>query len=142
MLSQTKLSQTKPMLTDMLLKDARAVQKLSYSPYSKFRVGAAIVSEDSTIHVGCNVENVSYPLSQCAEASAISAMIAAGSTQISEVLILSPNNDYCPPCGGCRQKIREFATADTLVHMANQDGEIKTVLIGELLPFAFESNTA
>lgn len=134
--------QNKTLATETLLNDAREVQKLSYSPYSKFRVGAAILSEDSTIHVGCNVENVSYPLSQCAEASAISAMIASGSSKISEVLIISPNNDFCPPCGGCRQKIREFSTVDTLVHLANQEGQIKTLLIGELLPLAFESNTA
>lgn len=136
------MSQTKTITTETLLKNARAVQKLSYSPYSKFRVGAAILSEDSAIHVGCNVENVSYPLGQCAEASAISAMITAGARQISEVLILSPNNDYCPPCGGCRQKISEFASADTLVHMANQDGQIKTLSLAELLPLAFESNSA
>lgn len=139
---QTKLLHTKSLHTETLLKKARAVQKLSYSPYSNFQVGAAISAENSSVHVGCNVENVSYPLGQCAEASAISAMIAAGSKKISEVLILSPNSDFCPPCGGCRQKIREFATADTLVHMANQEGQIKTVLLGELLPLAFESNKA
>lgn len=113
------------------------VQKKSYSPYSKFKVGAAILADDGQTYGGCNVENVSYPLGQCAEASAISAMISNGATKIQQVLIASPNKDYCPPCGGCRQKIREFADADTMVHLMTSDGKSKSMTLGELLPMAF-----
>lgn len=112
---------------------------MSHSPYSNFKVGAAILSDDQRTYVGCNVENVAYPLGQCAEAGAISAMIADGAKHIKEILVVSPNHDFCPPCGGCRQKISEFSGPKTLVHMANCDGEITTVSMKELLPFAFDN---
>lgn len=124
--------------TETLLDVARRAQQNSYSPYSNFKVGAAIVADNAKTYSGCNVENASYPLGQCAEASAISAMINDGGRTISEVLIASPNDQFCPPCGGCRQKIKEFATPETVVHMATQTGEIKTVSFKDLLPFAFD----
>ena len=124
--------------TEKLLDLARRAQQNSYSPYSNFKVGAAIVADNSLAYSGCNVENASYPLGQCAEASAISAMINDGGHKISEVLIASPNDQFCPPCGGCRQKIKEFATPETLVHMATNKGEVKTVPFKDLLPFAFD----
>ncbi|WP_404828125.1 cytidine deaminase [Fluctibacter corallii] len=124
--------------TQHLLDAALAAQKNSYSPYSNFKVGAAILANDNTTYHGCNVENASYPLGQCAEAGAISSMVASGATKIEQVLIASPNNAFCPPCGGCRQKIKEFASESTLVHMATQDGQIKTVPFKDLLPLAFE----
>lgn len=133
------LSESKIIDVNTLLEHASEAQKHSYSPYSNFKVGAAILSNDANVYSGCNVENVSYPLGQCAEASAISAMVAKGSTKIAEILIMSPNDEFCPPCGGCRQKIKEFSTANTLVHMANKTGDIKTVSIAQLLPFAFDS---
>ena len=116
---------------------ATKAQSKAYAPYSQFKVGAAIIDDNKHHHAGCNVENASYPLGQCAEAGAISSMVASGNQSISEILILSPNNDFCPPCGGCRQKIAEFANEDTLVHLAKQNGEVKTVNFAELLPLAF-----
>ena len=121
-----------------LLALARAAQKNAYAPYSGFCVGSAILADDNQTYTGCNVENVAYPLGQCAEAGAISAMILAGGIHIKEVLVASPNQEYCPPCGGCRQKIFEFSDQDTLVHMATSDGNIKTVTMNELLPLAFK----
>ena len=121
-----------------LFEAAKKAQSNSYSPYSNFKVGAAVLAEDESTYVGCNVENASYPLGQCAEASAISSMICSGSKSIKEVMIVSPNEDFCPPCGGCRQKIREFAGADTVVHMATSSGKIKSVPLTDLLPLAFE----
>ncbi len=121
----------------MLLAMASKAQKNAHAPYSNFRVGAAIVDEQGQLHASCNVENASYPLGQCAEAGAISAMVSHGSKQIKQILIISPNDDFCPPCGGCRQKIAEFANADTQVHLATQQGDIKSVKMQELLPFAF-----
>ncbi len=116
---------------------ATKAQKNAHAPYSNFHVGAAILDENAQHHGGCNVENAAYPLGQCAEAGAISAMIASGGKQIKQILIASPNNDFCPPCGGCRQKIAEFANAQTEVHLATQDGQIKTVKFETLLPLAF-----
>lgn len=116
---------------------ATKAQSKAYAPYSQFKVGAAIIDDNEHHHACCNVENASYPLGQCAEAGAISSMVASGSQSISEILILSPNNDFCPPCGGCRQKIAEFANEETLVHLAKQNGEVKTVNFAELLPLAF-----
>ena len=121
----------------MLLTLATQAQKNAHAPYSNFYVGAAILDENAQHHASCNVENAAYPLGQCAEAGAISAMIASGGKQIKQILIASPNNDFCPPCGGCRQKIAEFANAQTEVHLATQDGQIKTVKFETLLPLAF-----
>lgn len=121
----------------MLLALATKAQKNAHAPYSNFHVGAAILDENAQHHACCNVENAAYPLGQCAEAGAISAMIAAGSKQIKQILIISPNDNFCPPCGGCRQKIAEFANAETEVHMATKSGDIKTVKFTELLPLAF-----
>jgi cytidine deaminase len=121
----------------MLLALASKAQKNAHAPYSNFHVGAAILDENAQLHASCNVENAAYPLGQCAEAGAISTMIASGSKQIKQILIASPNDDFCPPCGGCRQKIAEFADAQTEVHMATKNGEIKTVIFTELLPLAF-----
>ncbi|MGS2719585.1 cytidine deaminase [Paraglaciecola aestuariivivens] len=121
----------------ILLAMASKAQKNAHAPYSKFHVGAAILDEQGQLHASCNVENASYPLGQCAEAGAISAMVAHGSKQIKQILIISPNDDFCPPCGGCRQKIAEFANADTQVHLTTQSGQIKTVNMDTLLPLAF-----
>jgi cytidine deaminase len=121
----------------MLLALAIKAQKNAHAPYSNFQVGAAILDENAQHHASCNVENAAYPLGQCAEAGAISAMIASGSKQIKHILIASPNNNFCPPCGGCRQKIAEFADTQTEVHLATKSGEIKTLKFTDLLPLAF-----
>lgn len=121
----------------MLLALASKAQKNAHAPYSNFYVGAAILDENGQLHASCNVENAAYPLGQCAEAGAISSMVASGSKQIKQILIVSPNDDFCSPCGGCRQKIAEFANSQTEVHMATKKGEIKTVTFSELLPLAF-----
>ena len=120
------------------LKDAALkAQKNAYAPYSKFRVGAAIVAEDGNVYCGCNVENAAFPQGQCAEASAIGTMITAGATQIKQILVASPNDDYCYPCGGCRQKIAEFASADTPVFMLTASGECTETTVSELLPHSY-----
>jgi cytidine deaminase len=121
----------------ILLALATKAQKNAHAPYSHFYVGAAILDENAQHHASCNVENAAYPLGQCAEAGAISAMIASGSKHIKHILIASPNDDFCPPCGGCRQKIAEFADAQTEVHLATKSGALKTVKFTELLPLAF-----
>lgn len=123
-----------------LIEAAKSVQSRAHAPYSKFKVGAVIIADDEQQYVGCNVENAAYPLGQCAEAGAISSMIANGAKQIKEILVIGPTDELCSPCGGCRQKISEFATADTKVHMATQAGDVTTVTIAELLPYAFDKS--
>jgi homotetrameric cytidine deaminase len=123
---------------DELMRAADEVMRSAYAPYSQFRVGAALRAPDGSIHVGSNVENASYPQGQCAETSAIGALIAAGHTRIVEVAVTAERMDICPPCGGCRQRLAEFASANTPVHLGRPDGPRQTTTIGELLPLAFE----
>ena len=98
-----------------LLKAATDVRLRAYAPYSRFKVGAAIRSVEGHVHIGCNVENVAYPEGTCAEAGAIAAMIAAGDSKIGEICVIADSPDPVPPCGGCRQKIAEFAAQDVVV---------------------------
>ena len=121
-----------------LLRAAEAVMREAYAPYSEFPVGAALRAADGSIHVGANIENASYPQGQCAETSAIGALHAAGHTHIAEVAVVAEKLDVCPPCGGCRQRLAEFASADTLVHLGRPGGQRVTTTVGELLPLAFE----
>ena len=115
-----------------LLDAARAVMAHAHVPYSHFPVGAALRGAGGGIHVGTNVENAAYPQSQCAEASAIGNMVAAGETRITAIAVVAQNVDVCPPCGGCRQRLSEFAGPDTPVYMGSQ-----TTTLGELLPASF-----
>ena len=124
--------------SDYLMRAADEVMRTAYAPYSKFPVGVALRAPDGSIHVGSNVENSSYPQGQCAETSAIGALIAAGHTRITEVAVTAERMDICPPCGGCRQRLAEFASADTPVHLGRPGGPRETTTIGELLPLAFE----
>lgn len=121
-----------------LLTAAACVQKKAYAPYSSFQVGAALLAEDGCIYSGCNVENAAYPLGQCAEAGAIADMVKAGNRKIKKIMIMSPTDESCPPCGGCRQKIQEFSDPDTEILMADQTGNVSSITMSELLPFAFE----
>ena len=120
-----------------LLAKAKLAQQHAHAPYSNFQVGAAVLDDCVDIYSGCNVENAAYPLGQCAEATAIGNMVVNGGKKIREIMIVSPNADFCPPCGGCRQKIAEFADRHTLVHLATSQGELKTYTFSEFLPMAF-----
>ena len=120
-----------------LIAAATAARANAYAPYSRFAVGAAIRAEDGSLHVGANVDNAAYPQGQCAEASAIGAMIAAGRRRIGEMVVLADGAALCTPCGGCRQRIREFADAGTNIHLCGPEGLRRTITLGELLPFAF-----
>ena len=110
----------------------------AYAPYSKFKVGACILSTTDNLYIGCNVENISYPVGTCAEAGAISAMIASGDNKIKEILIYASSDELITPCGACRQRIAEFGDASTLIHLANASGIQQTTTIGELLPKSFK----
>lgn len=116
---------------------ARAAHANAYAPYSKFRVGAAVRATSGRVYAGCNVENAAYPQGWCAEASAIAAMITAGDRHIDEVLVICDGDLLGTCCGGCRQKLREFADLTTLVHSAGVEGLRGTFTLGELLPESF-----
>jgi len=123
-----------------LLDDARAIRERAHAPYSNFKVGAAIRAASGRIYTGVNVENASYPEGTCAEAGAIAAMVAGGDTQIAEVAVIADCPDPVPPCGGCRQRISEFAGPEVPVTMATTAGATLTRTMGELLPGAFVSS--
>ena len=109
----------------------------AYAPYSNFSVGAAILSESDKLFGGCNVENAAYPEGTCAEAGAISAMIAGGCKTIKEIYIVSKSENIVSPCGGCRQKIREFSSDQTKIFLCNIQWDYKLFSLNELLPFSF-----
>jgi homotetrameric cytidine deaminase len=120
-----------------LLEAAAAVMPNAHVPYSRFPVGAALRTPDGAIHAAANVENAAYPQGQCAEASAIGVMVAAGGREIAEVAVVAERVDICPPCGGCRQRLSEFARPDTKVHLGRPGGPRRTLTMGELLPLGF-----
>jgi len=121
-----------------LFKAAREAMRHAHAPYSNdFRVGAAILGGSGEIFGGCNVENASFPEGWCAETSAIAAMVTAGERRIAEIAVVAERMPRITPCGGCRQRIAEFATAKTLVHLCDDTGVVETVTIADLLPKAF-----
>ena len=120
-----------------MFKAAKNVRKKAHVPYSKFKVGAALLTENNKIIIGCNVENAAYPQSQCAEASAVGNLVSQGYKSIKEVLVVGSGKLLCSPCGACRQRIREFASLKTPVHICNINGHLKTSTLGELLPDSF-----
>jgi cytidine deaminase len=122
---------------DALFAAATAAQARAYAPYSRFRVGAAILAEDGAVYPGCNVENAAYPVGACAEAGAISAMVAGGSRAIRAILVVGPGEELVTPCGACRQRIREFAAPETPVLIAGTDGVRARFSLAELLPASF-----
>lgn len=125
------------MSPDDLVEAARAVRERAHAPYSGFKVGAAIGGPSGAVHVGCNVENVAYPEGTCAEAGAVAAMVAAGETAIAAVAVISGGSEPVPPCGGCRQKLAEFAGGDVPVTLATTGGARRETTVGALLPGAF-----
>ena len=116
---------------------ARAIQQRAHAPYSHYKVGAALRTASGAIYSGCNVENAAYPQGCCAEASAISAMVGAGEHQIVEVLVIADGDRLASCCGGCRQRIREFAALDTPIHTCGPDGIRLTLTLDQLLPYSF-----
>ena len=109
----------------------------AYAPYSNFPVGAAVRTADGRRYAGANVENAAYPQGQCAEASALGAMVAGGGGRVVEVVVAAPSAEECAPCGGCRQRLREFADQDTPIHLADLERVRRTTSLAELLPLSF-----
>jgi homotetrameric cytidine deaminase len=127
--------------TDRLVALAHRAMDHAYAPYSEFHVGAALRDETGALHSGANVENGAFPQGACAEASAIGALVAAGGRRIREVVVMA-DTELIVPCGGCRQRLSEFAAADTPVHLSGPEGVRRTVTLAELLPLAFDLEEA
>ncbi|BCH57525.1 cytidine deaminase [Agrobacterium vitis] len=124
-----------------LFEAARDAMRHAHAPYSKFPVGAAIRADDGKIYVGANIENLSFPQGWCAEPTAIGCMVMGGGRKIVEIAVIAEKLALCPPCGGCRQKIREFASAETKIYLCDDVGVQKVMSMDELLPFSFETDT-
>ena len=120
-----------------LLAMARAAAGRAYAPYSNFPVGAAVRTADGRRFAGANVENAAYPQGQCAEASAIGALVAGGGGAIAEVVVAAPSTELVTPCGGCRQRLREFTSDDAPIHLADLERVRRTTTLAELLPLSF-----
>lgn len=120
-----------------LIAAARAAREKAHAPYSRFAVGAAVLDEQGRIHAGCNVENAAYPQGWCAEASALAAMVMAGGKQVQAAAVFAVAPQPVTPCGGCRQKLREFAADTCPVWAADDSGVRGTYTLGGLLPHSF-----
>ncbi|PTW62505.1 cytidine deaminase [Breoghania corrubedonensis] len=122
---------------DALFAAAKAARENAHSPYSGYKVGAAVKTRDGTIHAGCNIENASYPEGWCAETTALGCMAVSGAREVVEVVVVADGERLCTPCGGCRQRLAEFAGPETPVHIAGLGGLRQTFTLGELLPAGF-----
>ena len=125
-------------MTDQeLIEVARKYREYSYSPYSRFAVGAAVLTKKGNVYGGCNIENSSYPVTNCAERTAIFKAVSEGELELEAIALIADTEEPCAPCGACRQAMAEFHIGRII--MANMKGEVKVVSLEELLPFAFSS---
>jgi cytidine deaminase len=124
-------------LPESLVHAATEAHARAHCPYSGYHVGAAILTGSGAVHTGCNVENAAYPLGTCAEAGAIAAMVLAGERAIAEVVVVTDGDEPGTPCGGCRQRIREFAGPEVRIHSVSATGQVSSSTLDELLPHSF-----
>ncbi|SET31378.1 cytidine deaminase [Salinibacillus kushneri] len=120
-----------------LINYAKEIWKKAYVPYSKFKVGAALLTKDGKVYQGCNIENAAYPVTCCAERVAIFKAISEGETEFSQLAVIADTDRPVPPCGSCRQVMSEFFKPDMEVLVSNLQGEVKSMTVDELLPFSF-----
>ena len=118
-----------------LIELARKAREFSYSPYSKFKVGAALITNEGKVYSGCNIENASFGITNCAERTAIFKAVSEGAREIDTIAIIADSDGPCSPCGACRQAMAEFKVKRVI--MANLKGEVKAVSLAELLPYSF-----
>ncbi len=123
-----------------MIRLAQRAMANAHCPYSNFPVGACLRTASGQLFAGCNVENASFPEGWCAETSAIAAMVLAGETHIEEVVVITTGSEPCAPCGGCRQRLAEFSSSDTEIHLCDPEGVRLTITLGELLPRAFDGS--
>ncbi|WP_173916336.1 cytidine deaminase [Halobacillus sp. Marseille-Q1614] len=125
------------MNTDQLIEEAKNIREKAYTPYSKFKVGAALLTKDGQLFTGCNIENAAYPVTCCAERVAIFKAISEGHYEFQSIAVVADTQRPVPPCGSCRQVMSEFFEPELEIHLTDLSGTIKTVTMAELLPFSF-----
>ena len=125
---------------DALYRAAVDAMGMARPTYSRFPVGAAILTTDGAIHTGGNIEIVSYPEGWCAETTALSHYVMAGGGEITDICVVAEKLPLCTPCGGCRQRLAEFAPPRARVHLCDAGGIARTVMLADLLPFAFDTD--
>jgi cytidine deaminase len=128
-------------MADDLFKAAREAMTKAYAPYSKFPVGAALRTEDGRVFSGANVEVASFPEGWCAETTALAHYVMGGGGRITEIAVVAEKMDRITPCGGCRQRLAEFASANTKLHLCDQTGVVETLTMAEILPLGFAGDT-
>ena len=131
------MSTVHPATMQAMADAARSAREHAYAPYSNFKVGAALLDEQGRVHAGCNIENAAYPQGLCAEAAALAHLVGAGGTRIVAALVVGDSSSPVTPCGGCRQKLREFAADDCPVWSADLHSVTARYTLGELLPASF-----
>ncbi len=122
---------------EIMAKQAIEAQEKAYAPYSKFKVGVCLESSDGRLFTGCNVENVAYPVCQCAEATAVGKMVSEGSLEIKTIFLVASTPEPIWPCGGCRQQLAEFAQPNTQIYSETRSGIRAQCSFSELLPKLF-----
>ncbi|WP_406944039.1 cytidine deaminase [Halobacillus sp. SY10] len=127
------------MESNQLINEAKKIREKAYVPYSKFPVGAALVTKDGTLYTGCNIENAAYPVTCCAERVAIFKAVSDGHDKFKELAVVADTKRPVPPCGSCRQVMSEFFQSDVKIHTTNLHGDTKTFTMEEILPFSFSS---
>ena len=126
------------MTDNELIEIARQYRENAYTPYSHFKVGAAVLAASGKVYGGCNIENSSYGLTNCAERTAIFKAVSEGEREFAALAVIADTDGPCSPCGACRQVIADFRIPRIIV--ANLKGDVKTMTLGELLPFAFSDS--
>ncbi|WP_077309049.1 cytidine deaminase [Terribacillus halophilus] len=126
------------MTKDELISLAKQARERAYIPYSKFGVGAAVLTKAGNVYQGCNIENAAYPVTCCAERTAIFQAIANGEKEFAEIAVVANTERPVPPCGSCRQVMAEFFTPDAVIHISNMHGNSKSITMENLLPFSFQ----
>lgn len=124
---------------EQLIKEAKAAREMAYTPYSKFNVGAALLTNDGKIYRGCNIENAAYSMANCAERTAIFKAISEGDKNFVAIAVVADTKRPVPPCGACRQVIAELCPKDMKVILTNLQGDIEELTVNELLPGAFSA---
>ncbi|MFD1736592.1 cytidine deaminase [Bacillus salitolerans] len=124
---------------DKLIVEAKEARERAYVPYSKFKVGAALLTKDGTVYKGCNIENAAYSMTNCAERTALFKAISEGDKDFEAIAVVADTDRPVPPCGACRQVISELCSKDTKVYLTNLKGDVQEITVAELLPGAFSA---
>ena len=124
---------------EQLIEEAKAAREMAYTPYSKFKVGAALLTKDGTVYKGCNIENAAYSMCNCAERTAIFKAYSEGDKEYTAIAVVADTVRPVPPCGACRQVIAELCPKDMKVVLTNLQGDVSELTVSELLPGAFSA---